>query len=276
MINWQGVLWGKWSWWRPLRLILLVYVGLFLVAVFFLDHLLFLPPAPSYGEDLRALVHFDTSATETIGAVYFPADEGMPTLLFSHGNAEDLGHSMELFEAWHDRGLGVLAYDYPGYGRSSGRPSVKGCERAIAGAWKFLQDMEVAPSECVVVSRSVGGGPGLWLAAQHEPAGVVLISCFTSVYQVKFPVPLFPNEPFPNQKRLQMILAPLLVIHGERDRVIPISHGRRLYERSPSADKRLWEIPDAGHNDLFFVAGDSIADAVAEFAIKVTEKSATR
>lgn len=269
-MNWKKLLIGTWSWKRPFQSLLAVYLLLAMVAVFFADRLIFIPPESSYGPDAPGLLRLKTSEGEEIAALHLPAREGMPTLLYSHGNAEDLGQAIDLYQAWGGMGLGVLAYDYPGYGLSTGRATERSCERAIQAAWDHLMKSGVAAGSVVVVSRSVGGGPGVWLASRGKPAGMVLIAPFTSTFAVAFPVPLFPCDRFPNLKRVRDIDVPLLVFHGEHDEVIAPSHGRALVAASPAAVKAFHLIENAGHNDLFEVAGDQIIRETAEFAIRVT------
>lgn len=269
-MNWKRILIGKWSWKRPFQSLIAIYVLLCAFAVSCADRMIFLPPAASYGAELPGLVRFKTDADENIAAAYFPARAGMPTLLYSHGNAEDAGQSLDLCELFHAQGLGVLAYDYPGYGLSTGRPTEKSSDRSIAAAWKYLRDAGVPAESIVIVTRSVGGGPGVWLASRKKAAGLVLIAPFTSAFRVAIPFPLLPGDRFKNLKLIRSIHTPLLVIHGENDEVIPVSHGRKLVAASPAADKKFVPIPGAGHNDIFLVAGDEIVRDIANFARRVT------
>jgi abhydrolase domain-containing protein 17 len=98
-----------------------------------------------------------------------------------------------------------------------------------------------------------------------------LIAPFTSVYSVAFRAPIFPRDRFPNLKRIQGMQTPLLVIHGENDEVIPVSHGRKLVEVSLANDKHFSMVPGAGHNDLFEIAGEDIIRQVADFANRVSQ-----
>jgi alpha-beta hydrolase superfamily lysophospholipase len=273
-MDWKRILIGKWSWKRPFQSLLSIYLLLGIVAVFFADRIIFVAPAPSYPKELKGLIHLTTAAGERIAALHYPAASGMPTLLYSHGNAEDLGHSLELYQSWSDRGFGILAYDYPGYGHSNGTPDEASCKRAIQAAWDHLAGLGVPAGSVVLVCRSVGGGPGTWLASHENPAGLVLIAPFTSAYAVAIPLPfpVFPRDRFPNLKTIRTLPLPLLVIHGENDEVIPPSHGRKLVEASPGADKAFSLVPDAGHNDLFEIAGDSIIGQVADFADRVARQ----
>lgn len=253
--------------WRWLRIPLIVYAALALFACTMADRLIFLPPAPSYAADADSLLRVETGAGETITALHLPARPGKPTLLYSHGNAEDLGHSLPLYRAFHQTGLGVFAYDYPGYGHSSGKPTEKSCQQAIEAAWRHLTgDLGVAAADVVIVGRSVGSGPSVWLDTRVEPRALVLIAPFTSVFAVRSPAHrLLPGNRFPNQRRIRHSETPLLVIHGEADRVIPSSHGRALIDASAAGRKHFIGIPDAGHNDLFHAAGPEIVEAIAAF-----------
>lgn len=259
---------GSWSWKRFLRSVLSIYLLLLIVAVFFADKLIFFPPEPGYSAEAPGLVMIATPE-EKIAAVYLPADPGKPTILYAHGNAEDLSAAMDLYEEWHQAGLGILAYDFPGYGLSGGSPTEVSCERSAQAAWDLLTtDKKIPASSIVIAARSVGGGPSVWLAAHEKPRGLVLVSSFTSAFAVRLPFPLFPRDRFPSLKRIRGIDCPLLVIHGEKDSLIRISHGRALYEASPAKDKRFIPVPDAGHDDLFAIGGPAITDAIADFALK--------
>ena len=269
-MDWKRILIGKWSWKRPFQSLFSIYLMLGVVAVFFGDRILFVPPVPSYDGSLKDLIRLPAGAGEEIAVLHYPAAPGMPTLLYSHGNAEDLGQAMDLYQAWHDMGFGVCAYDYPGYGESTGTATESSCKRAIHSAWEYLKKAGVKPASLVIVGRSVGGGPSTWLAFHIQPAGLALIAPFTSVYSVPFRASIFPRDRFPNLKLIRDMQTPLLVIHGEKDEVIPSSHGRKLVDASPSADKTFTLIPGAGHNDLFEVAGDAIIRQIADFSRRVS------
>jgi len=269
-MNWKKILIGKWSWKRPIYSLASVYGLLLLVSCTLTDRILFIPPAASYTESYPDLDFVKTAKNESIAFVHLPAGKGMPTILYSHGNAEDLAQSSLLYEGFHALGLGVFAYDYPGYGLSTGTPNEDSCQRAIQSSWNHLKNIGVPASSIVVVGRSVGSGPSVWLASREKPSSLILISPFKSVFTTAFPTPfpLFPGDRFPNLKRIRKINTPLLVIHGENDEVIPFSHGKKLFEASPASTKEFLPIPIAGHNDLFNLASKDIITKVAEFALK--------
>ena len=255
------------GWLRCLRAIALLYGALALFACSMADRLIFMPPRPGYTQKASALVTLKTTRDEPIAAFHYPARDGMPTVLYSHGNAEDIGQSIPLYQAWRELGWGVLAYDYPGYGQSPGRPTEASAERAIEAAWAFLTaDQGLSSDQIVVIGRSVGSGPSVWLADRTSPATLVLISPFTSAFAVQSPAQyILPGNRFPNLKRIRNCDTPLLVIHGEADRVIPISHGLKLHDASPADQKALFRVPGAGHNDLFHLAGQDVIDHIHGF-----------
>lgn len=271
-MNWKRILIGKWSWKRPFYSLAFIYGILFVIAVFFADRLIFIPPDSSYPPDLSGLEILADKDEDSLAFLHLKARPGMPTFLYSHGNAEDIGQSLELFQEWNVRGFGVLAYDYPGYGLSTGKPTENSVQSAALRAWGHLIESGVSEKSIVIVGRSVGSGPSVWLASSRRPAGLILISPFKSTFSVAFPVPLplFPRDRFPNLTRIRKITTPLLIIHGKNDEVIPFSHGKSLFENSPALDKKFVPIPDAGHNDLFSSASEKIIAETSAFASRVS------
>lgn len=265
-MDWKRLLIGKWSWKRPFISLGAVYILLAVFAVSCADRILFVPPASSYEASLSGLEMLETSEKESIAFLYIPPAPGKKTLLFSHGNAEDMGNYLSWFQQLRNDGLGVAAYDYPGYGQSIGKPSEASCERAILAVWKRLSERGVDPKEIILMGRSVGSGPSVWLAGNQEAAGMILLSPFKSAFTTVTHVPILPGDRFPNLKRMKSLDLPLLVIHGTEDRVIKASHGEALVEASPALKKTYHSIEGAGHNDIFLLAGDEINSLILGFA----------
>lgn len=264
-MNWKRLLIGKWSWKRPFISLGSIYVLLCIVAVSCADRMIFLPPAASYTESLQGYTKIEPKGAAPVAAIHLKAKPNSPTIIYSHGNAEDIGHNIDIFNDLHRRGFGVIAYDYPGYGLSPGKPTEATTQQAIKSAWDYAIRSGISPSSIVIVGRSVGSGPSVWLASQTKPAGLVLISPLKSAYTVAFKYPIFPGDLFQNYKLITDINTPLLVIHGENDEVIPFSHGLEIYQKSPATNKFLVPIKDSGHNDLFYNASDHILNSMTEF-----------
>ncbi|MEN8772197.1 MAG: alpha/beta hydrolase [Akkermansiaceae bacterium] len=250
-MNWKKILIGKWSWKRPLYTIAWCYVLLALYGCFMADSIIFQPPGTSYPKNRTGFTSLG-EGDEEIAIFHLKPGPQMPTILWSHGNAQNLESLKPALELFHIRGFGVISYDYPGYGESGGKPTEKGCYRAIEKTYRYLVDEQgVAPKDIILLGQSVGSGPTCWLADREEHNSIVLISPFLSAYRSITRIPLFPGDRFPNYRYLKNVDSPLLVIHGEKDQVIPFSNGKKLFELSPSSDKKLIPVPGAGHNDLF-------------------------
>lgn len=254
---------------RTVLLALLVaYIVLALVAHLVADRLIFLPPASSYRLGDLPLAHVTTEDGAGLAVLHLPHPGARVTVIHSHGNAEDLGHLVRLLEMLRDSaGVSVLAYDYRGYGLSAGGPvTAVTATRDLEAVYRHAtREMGIAPGRIVLHGRSVGTGPTLELAAREPVGGVIVESGFVSAFRVMTRVPLLPFDRFPNLRHVRRVEAPVLVIHGTEDEVIPFSHGRRLHEAARGTTRRLW-VEGAGHNDLVQVAGGEYWAAVRDFA----------
>lgn len=265
MAQWKKYLIGEWNWKRPFKSLIFIYLCLLLVALGCSNNLIYQPPKASYTQEGPNISSIQSAEGQKIGISHFPAQPGMPTLLWSHGNAEDIGALHYRFQSFHAKGYGVLAYDYPGYGISEGKPTEDGCYQASESAWNHLTGtLGIAPENILIYGQSVGSGPACWLASRQPAAGLVLVTPFTSAFRTVTRIPIFPGDQYPNIKRIPHIQIPLLVIHGDQDQIIPFEHGKKLYELH-AGPKRFVEVPGAGHNDLYHLAGDKILDGVSSF-----------
>lgn len=262
--NWQRWVVGRWSLARLLRSLIIIYAIVCLYVWFTADRKIFLPPSPSY-ERSSDLLTITTHNGHKLAAVYLPNTNAAYTLIYSHGNAEDLGQIRPVLELLRQAGASVVGYDYSGYGLSEGRPSEWQSYQDIRAVYRHLvEELDIPPAQIVVHGRSVGGGPSLYLAAQEPIAGLMLESTFISAFRVVLPFPLFPFDKFPNRDRIQQVNCPVLILHGEADRTIPVWHGQALYEQASQPKQAVW-ITDATHNDLVWVAGDRYGHTVRSF-----------
>ena len=207
----------------------LAYAALAAFAHLAADRLIFLPPPSSYGERDLPLVHVPGENGSTLAVLHLPHDTAHFVVLFSHGNAEDLGHAAPFLRALRDEvGVSVVAYDYRGYGLSrGGAPTTAGAIRDAEAVYRHLTErMDVDPERIILHGRSVGTGAALDLAARHPAGGVIVESGFTSAFRVMTRIAVLPFDRFPNLRNIRRVRAPVLVIHGERDEVISFAHGR--------------------------------------------------
>ena len=266
--TWRKRLIGTWSWKRPFYSIGSIYILLLiLTSCSVVNKLIFPAPPASYSEKKTGVFLLGNDKQQKVACLHLKGDSDKPTLLWSHGNAEDLGLVTPLLEYINGSlGYSILAYDYPGYGLSEGSPDEKGCYSNIQTAWGYLTDKQkLTPENIVIVGQSIGTGPSVWLAEKESSAGLVLISPFTSINRIPFGYNLFPVDRFPNIKRIKNIKTPLLILHGENDKVIKQAHGKALfaaYAVKPE-DKTFINLKGVGHNDL--VGEELFHESLREF-----------
>ncbi|KAJ3599583.1 hypothetical protein NHX12_033540 [Muraenolepis orangiensis] len=181
------------------------------------------------------------------------------TVLFSHGNAVDLGQMSSFYIGLGTRiNCNIFSYDYSGYGVSTGKPSEKNLYADIDAAWHALRSRYgISPENIILYGQSIGTVPTVDLASRYECAAVVLHSPLTSGMRVAFPdtKKTYCFDAFPNERgqsrtfQYFSITSPVLIIHGTEDEVIDFSHGLALYERCSKAVEPLW-VEGAGHNDI--------------------------
>ena len=265
-MNWKKLLWGEWNWTRPFKSLAFIYLTLCVVACGFSNKFIFQPPPAQYTAGASRLQMLSTEEGEQIAAFWYPhQDPDSPVLLWSHGNAEDLGSLAPLFTELHAEGFAILAYDYPGYGLSEGSPGERSCYAAADAAFTFLNIHELISAEDILlVGQSVGSGPACWLAERHKTGGLVLISPFRSAFLTVTGIPLFPGDKFKNHKRIGHIEEPLLVIHGTNDSIIPFANGKALYDQH-AGPKQFVPIEGTGHNDIWNRGFETIVAAIKDF-----------
>jgi uncharacterized protein len=173
-----------------------------------------------------------------------------PVLIFAHGNAELIEHWAEFFLPLTRSGIGVYLVEYPGYGRSEGLPSQKTIVETFTAAYDHIMNRTDVNSDSVVFfGRSIGGGAVCALAEKRIPDAMILMSTFSSVSMMarQFGVHrIFIRDLFDNLKMVESFEAPLLVIHGKHDEIIPYSHGVNLSKAAPNGQLITY---DCGHND---------------------------
>lgn len=185
---------------------------------------------------------------------YAPAAPGQPTLLYFHGNAGNLASRSERVRRFIGRGYGVLFLSYRGYGGSMGSPSERTNVADARLAYETLIKDGIEPDDIIVYGESLGSGVAVQLAADNAVGGLVLDAPYTSIVDVAaLAYPYLPVRPFmfdryETMRHLPRVKAPLLVMHGEDDRVIPVDMGKAIYAAA-KAPKEIVTFPRAGHSD---------------------------
>jgi uncharacterized protein len=192
-------------------------------------------------------------------------------VLLCHGNAGNVGDRVPHVELLSAAGFDVLAFDYRGYGRSTGRPSEHGLYRDARAACDVLLAQDgVDPARVLYLGESLGGAVALSLALERPPAGLILQSAFTSVRDMaRVHYPFIPRalvpDAYPSLRRIGRLRAPLLLLHGERDEIVSVMQAEALLEAAPGP-KRMLVFSGAGHNDLIGGAGHEWARAISGWA----------
>ncbi len=243
-----------------------------------ISSLLFQPPHPTYLHPSR---HFwlTTSLGYRIPAFFIARPNAQVTILFSHGNAEDLGMIYDWFnDLARVLHVNIMAYDYSGYGKSSGvNPTEENCYADIEAAYQHLREVRrIKPEQIVLYGRSLGSGPSCYLAKKtaeegNSVAGVILQSPLLSAYRVAFNFRFtMMGDKFPNIDYAPYIRCPVFIIHGTQDEVVPFWHGQDLFlalEQEWRA-KPFW-VEGAGHNNIeaLLRANNVFVDKLVEFLV---------
>ena len=214
-------------------------------------------PAPA--EDGIEDVTLTTADGVRLRAWFWPGTRDT-VVLFFHGNAGHRGDRIDWMRKIHALGWGSFMLDYRGYGGSGGSPTEEGLALDADAAVAWLQ--ENGARKLAYFGESLGCGVAVELASRRPPVALVLQSAAGSLVDVGqdaypfLPIGLLMKDRFDSAGRIGAVRCPVLFIHGARDRVIAIKHGRALFERA-SEPKEWYEIELASHNDVQWVGGKS-------------------
>lgn len=274
--------------WRVLRVLAsagLVVGVLWVMWPFLLNSLLYFPSGQFFAHpaDLGLAaedVVIETEDGETLHAWWFRSGtQPLAHVLLFHGNAGNIGDRLLHAQLLTDAGFDVFSFDYRGYGRSTGSPSEEGTYTDARAALPALARQDgVDPKRVIYLGESLGGGVAVALAREAPPRGLVLLSTFTSVRDMgRVHYPIIPTalvpDAYPSLRRIRELECPLLVLHGDRDEIVPLGQGKELFEAAPEP-KRMHLFPGAGHNDLLSLAGREWAETIAEWVRSLEEPTA--
>lgn len=241
-----------------------VYGVIILAGIFMSDSMMFQPGPSSYADQPNIIKILSTDGS-SISAYMLENPSARYTVLFSHGNAEDIGDLSEFMNEFNEHGFNVIAYDYSGYGTSSGKPSEKAALANAEAVYDYLITKRgIAPERIIVWGRSIGSGPSVHLAVTHRIGGLVIESGFTSAFRVMTRIRIVPFDRFDNLQKIVKITCPVLVMHGKEDEIVPFRHGQLLFEAARQPKMSFW-VNRAGHNDLSIIAGNAYWDTALRF-----------
>lgn len=283
------------------RLLLLTLTPWLLGGFRWLDREIFQPDQARYADPLAAMaqaplrsrlqeVYFSTADGVRLNGWYVPAPPGGYTAVFAHGTDGNLGNYGDIVEAFVDEGYGILAYDYRGYGKSQGNTCESGLYQDMQAASRYLaQERNTPLSEQIAVGQSLGSGVVVDAAARLPYRATVLFAAFTSIPEVAahvrdtrglhllriFPMRHLFGQQFDSFSKISEVTSPLLIMHGQQDKLMPVSMPQALFERAASPDKTLLLIPGAAHDTTFSMGRRPFFEAL-EALLKTSRRLGTR
>src|SRR5262245_50045442 len=236
----------------------LIYIGFVALLYVVQRKMLFLPDTTRHAPASAGLpeaqeVVLDTADGEKVIVWHAPPQGDKPVVVYFQGNGGGLNLRAERFRQLINQGFGLIALCYRGYGGSTGSPSETGLLQDAAAAYMFAA--RLYPVDRIVLwGESLGTGVAVALAAEKPVARVLLESPFTSTVDIAaaaypiVPVRWLMKDQFRSDQRIGRVLAPVLILHGVSDNVVPIRYGERLFDlvRAP---KRFVRLANANHND---------------------------
>lgn len=189
-------------------------------------------------------------------AWYLPARAGKPTLLYFAGNSGNAANRASKIKTVGADGYGVFLLNYRRYGGSEGRPNESRITADAVSAYDTLRGLGVAPHDIVAYGESLGTAVATRLSLQRHVEGLVLEAPFTSIVEVGklmwkyFPLDLIMADQYRTFERIGAVTAPVFIVHGGRDAIIPLDQARRVFHLA-AEPKSMVVVPQAGHNDLF-------------------------
>ncbi|MCZ6866434.1 MAG: alpha/beta hydrolase [Chloroflexi bacterium] len=223
-----------------------------------------------YGLAFENISFFAADGKELHG--WFVPGRSDVTWLWFHGNAGNIGDRVENLKLLHDElGVNVFLFDYRGYGRSQGRPTEKGTYLDADAALAYLRSRsDVSHERIVYYGRSLGAAVAVDLATRHPPYGLILESPFPSIrYMARQAYPFLPIWPlikarYDSLTKIAKVEAPILILHGDKDDLVPIDAGRKLFDAAREP-KDFYTVEGAGHNDGYIVGGQPYFTALRAF-----------
>jgi len=231
------------------------------------------PAGGPFAVDGFKSVDFETSDGLTLHALYRPTTASAPTVVFFHGNGDNLVGSAKATAALGQAGYGLLLVEYRGYAGNPGRPSEQGVYADGRAALGWLNTHGIEQRDIVLIGNSLGSGTAVQMALEHRGALLILISGFANFADLvaeKFGVPalrLLVLDKFDSAAKLAHVEIPVLLLHGTSDRVVPVDNAARLAAASRYATVELISgvghelayLPIAGRSTLAWLANKKFA-----------------
>tara|TARA_B100001564_G_scaffold358254_1_gene376447 strand:+ start:685 stop:1611 length:927 start_codon:yes stop_codon:yes gene_type:complete len=253
--------------------ICLIYATIFAYLYFNQRNIVFLPSKglltpQAYDLDIAQDITLTTDDKLLLTAWHIKADEDQKTILYFHGNAGHIGNRSEKFKTFHRRGFGIFAVSYRGFGNSQGKPTEQGLYTDARTAMNYLlNELNLKPSDIVIYGESLGTGVAVQMATEYHTHALILEAPYTSIVNVAkhrypyLPISLALKDRFESIDKIGSVASPIFIMHGHKDRIIPISNGMALLEAA-KAPKEGKFFDNFGHLNFDF---DVLADNTRNF-----------
>lgn len=257
--------------------VFILYLLLALALYFMQGRLVFSPDgtrAQPSSFELRDVkeIELKSAAGHKLYCWYGPAKAGKQTLLFFHGNGGNVAYRAEKFKKLMAEGYGVFMLGYRGFGGSEGAPSERALVADANVAYGYvISSLGLSTVDIIIYGESIGTSVAVQVAANQEAAALILeapMYSVLSIAQARYPyVPVRPflRDKFESNLYIAGVNAPLLVVHGDRDEVIPVASGRALFDLA-NEPKRFEVIKGAAHNDIYDY---DVVPVIDDFASKL-------
>lgn len=237
-----------------------VYAALVLALVILQRKIMYRPDAGEAVPAFHGLARFSDIAIESEDGTplqlwYHEANEGMPTVVYFHGNAGHLGDRAGLFDALANKGLGVAAVSYRGYGKSKGIPNERGIFSDARAAVKWVKSRGIGMSNMGFYGESLGTGVAVRMASEFTPKALFLQAPYTSVANRAaeiywyVPVRFLLRDHFDSISHIHKVKVPLMIFQGRKDLVIPPHHAEAMFERA-NEPKKIHFFDEVGHTEF--------------------------
>jgi len=216
--------------------------------------------------------------TVTVFGWFIDAGPNTPVLLWCHGNAGNVSHRLGNIRQLYQRGISAFIFDYRGYGRSTGMHSEAGLYQDALASYDYLiHQRRISPDRLIMFGRSLGSSVAGEVAVQRQTAGLIVEGSFPSIQAMSdyhyfgLPAGWVMDLDFNLAQKVRALHVPLLVIHGERDSIVPMNLGRQVFDAAHEP-KRWYVVLGAGHNNVPFVGGEPYFQEIEIFIQKVLQK----
>jgi uncharacterized protein len=256
---------------RLLYWVLGIYAVILLAVFFWGERLVFFPEVDTEGDWTLPENAEEVRFGPGLHAWHLKHPDAKLTIIVSHGNAGNIAGRKSIYEQLRGLGVNLFAYDYRGYGKSTGHPTEQGVYDDGLAAWDYLVEAKgLSPNQIVLLGQSLGSAVATYVATKRECAGLILEAPMASAAHMAAKILPFPpvawalRVELDNVGRIGKVRCPVLIVHGTDDGVIPFAQGKEVFDAA-NEPKRFVALEGGDHNDLWDGRTDDYMNAISDF-----------